>query len=89
MTQETIKHICYATVEIETIAVRLAKQTLTANTNEERSLSSQIFGLKQAWQILIDMLPEESQGGCLTWDDIVWSYSNITIDDVADTEQGF
>lgn len=89
MTQETIQMLCDAAVEIETIAVRLAKQTLTANTNEERLLCSQIFGLKQAWQIIIDRIPDETQGGFLTWDDIVWSYNNVTTDDVVDTEHGY
>lgn len=78
MTQETIKHICSALEKIEMLGKKLAVRSFQElSIHDERETESEILGLKKAWQILIDMLPEESQGGFLTWDDIIWGdYTN-------------
>jgi hypothetical protein len=78
MTQETIKHICSALEKIEMLGKKLAIQSYTEEyIHDQREAESAILGLKRAWEILIDMLPEESQGGFLTWDDIIWGdYTN-------------
>jgi hypothetical protein len=74
MTQETINHICSALEKIEILGKKLAVQSFQESyIHDERETQSEILGLKKAWQILIDMLPEESQGGFLTWNDIIWS----------------